>query len=194
MNSIIFSYLTHWRSLGYALVFIGMIIEGDIILFTSSFLAHQGFFNIGDLMFFALAGVLIGDLLWYLLGCLMDNHINNNSNLSFVARWIARIAKPLDAHLLNRSYRTIFISKFAFGFHHALLTRLGMLRFSWKKFIKIDFISAVPWMIIVGGLGYFSGAAFFASKHYLRLAETGLLITLVLFLAIEHFVIKKLKL
>jgi membrane protein DedA with SNARE-associated domain len=180
--------------LGYAVVFIGMILEGDIVLFTSSFLAHQGFFDIGDLAFFILTGVFIGDSLWYLAGRLIDNHLSGNSRMSLVNRWVTKIAMPLDTHLLNYPFRTIFISKFAYGLHHALLTRLGMLRFSWKRFVKIDFIANISWVFIVGGLGYFSGAAFFASKHYLRFAEVGLLLALILFLIVEHLVIKKLKL
>jgi membrane protein DedA with SNARE-associated domain len=193
MDAVLFPYLTHWRSLGYAVVFMGMIFEGDIVLFTSSFLAHQGFFDIGDLAFFVLAGVFIGDSLWYLAGRLIDNHLSGNSRLSLVNRWMAKMAVPLDTRLLNYPFRTILISKFFYGFHHALLTRLGTLRFSWKRFIKIDFISNLLWAFVVGGLGYFSGAAFFASKHYLRLAEIGLLLALILFFVIKHFVIKKLK-
>ncbi len=151
------------------------------------------FFDIGDLAFFVVTGTLMGDLFWYALGRRIGDHTNADSGISFVARWAEKIAAPLDAHLLDRPRRTIFISKFAYGFHHALLVRLGMLRFPWRKLIKLDFIASVLWIFIVGGLGYFSGAAFFASKRYLRFVEAGVLLSLVFFLAVEHFVIKKWK-
>ncbi len=193
MDSIFFPYINHWPILGYALVFFGMILEGDIFLFAAAFLAHQKFFDIGDLAFFVVTGTLMGDLFWYALGRRIGDHTNADSGISFVARWAEKIAAPLDAHLLDRPRRTIFISKFAYGFHHALLVRLGMLRFPWRKLIKLDFIASVLWIFIVGGLGYFSGAAFFASKRYLRFVEAGVLLSLVFFLAVEHFVIKKWK-
>lgn len=193
MHSILFSYLTHWRSAGYALIFIGMLVEGDILIFSAFFLAHQGFFDLGDLGIFVVTGALLGDSLWYLLGRFIDNHVSNNSRMSFVTRCIARIAMPLDSHLRDHPYRTVFISKFTYGLHHALLTRLGMQRFPWKKFIHIDVIATLPWILAVGGLGYFSGAAFLASKRYLRFAEAGLLFSLIFFLVVEHFVTKKLR-
>ena len=39
-------YLTIWKPLGYGIVFLGMIFEGDAVLFAAVFLARERFFNL----------------------------------------------------------------------------------------------------------------------------------------------------
>ena len=54
MHSPFLYYLTLYKPLSYLIVFLGMIFEGDIMLFATTFLAHEGVFNI-----FALLPILL---------------------------------------------------------------------------------------------------------------------------------------
>lgn len=181
-NSFLMYYLIISRPIGYILVFIGMIIEGDILLFTAAFLTHQGIFDIGDMLIAVLAGAIIGDALWYLLGLKL-----NNSSL-FLTRWMDRIARPFDKQLANRPFHTIFISKFIYGIHHALLIRAGNLKLSFREFVLVDFLAIVLWIAVVGGFGYISGASFALSKQYLRFVEFGLAAGLIVFFILLHII------
>lgn len=182
MASIALASLAWWRPFGYLLVFLGMIIEGDAVLFTAFFLSHQGFFDPVYLFITAFIGVLFGDVLWYWLGAWFSN------SFVFIARWAERIARPFDAHIIERPLRTIFLSKFAYGIHHALLMRAGALRLPLSKFMRDDFISTFFWMAIVGGLGFFFGASYSLIRHYLRFVEGAVLFGLLAFFILWHFV------
>lgn len=177
MNSFIFHYLVFWRPLGYLIIFLGMILEGETLLFITGFLTHGKLFDIGDVLLIAMSGVLIGDLFWYWLGKILDP-------ASFLARRLEKIAVHFDRHLMARPFRTIFISKFAYGLNHALLLRAGALRIRTGDFIVSDFPAAILWVLAVGGLGYFSSASFFLVRHYLRFAELALLLGLIIFILI----------
>jgi len=181
MESFILHYLTWWHPLGYVIVFVGMILEGDIILFTASFLTHQGFFDLGNMIFTVLAGVIIGDLLWYWLGIWINN------KTFFLGRWIRRLTKKIDSHLSERPFYAIFLYKFVYGLNHAVLLKLGMNGVPFTKFIKIDLAAIMLWTIIVGGLGYLSGASFLLLKHYFRFAEFALLAVLAFFFILGYF-------
>ncbi len=61
-------YLGFWLPVGYLVVFLAMMVEGDAALFAAAFLTHQGFFNLGVIIVVVFLGVLIGDLGWYWLG------------------------------------------------------------------------------------------------------------------------------
>jgi len=182
MHSFIFHYLLIWRPLGYLLVFIGMIFEGDIFLFTTGFLTFQRFFDPGDMLAILLSGALVGDLLWFWVGQLLDDSDH------WFSRWAIKLAKPFDSHLLKMPFRTILLSKFAYGLHHPILLRAGVLRLRFRDYVKFDLLATVLWVVAVGGLGYFSGASFRVVRHYLKYTEFALLASLVIFLVVWHFV------
>lgn len=181
MDSLVLHYLLLWKPLGYAIIFFGMMIEGDALLFMAALLTHQGFFDIGDMAFFVFFGVLIGDTLWYLLGVWFTGSI------PVVNAWVTRLARPFDHRLHKRSVRTIFISKFMYGLHRSILIRAGSAGVPLKTFIKADLLAATLWILIIGGLGYLSSASLSLFKHYIRFTEVAILLALIIFLAFDYF-------
>ena len=182
MHSLFLSYLLLWKPLGYALIFFGMIIEGDATLFAVAFLTSIGFFDVGDTLLFSLSGLVIGDILWYFLG---KNYISKHPKIK---HWVDRFAKPVDRHLMDRPFQTILFTKFIYGVHHAVLMRAGMFEMDFRKFIKSDLLAIAIWFPIIWCLGYFGSIPLIHSRKSLRFAEAALLVGLVLFFIVEHFV------
>lgn len=176
-GGLVVHFLSLWRPLGYVLLFIGMIFEGDIIFFTAAFLTHQGFFDLGTMLAVAFSSAFIGDWLWYILGLKL-------SRFSWVRKLSERIASPFDTHLAERPFRTLFISKFTYGIGHLLLTRAGLLKLSPKKFLEADILAVLAWALIVGGLGYLGSASFVLVHRYLRLVGFLLLLGWVVFFVV----------
>ena len=182
MHNTLFYYLTLWRPLGYGIVFLGMIFEGDAILFSAAFLAREHFFTLHTTVPVVLAGVMIGDFFWYQLGALANHY-----SLPWVKHWATRIAAPLDNHLEDRPFHCFLVSKFIF-IGHGVLVRAGMVKMDMRKFIKADIPATLLWMLAVGSLGYFSSISLALLRRYLHLAELSLLFSLVLFLLILSIV------
>ena len=127
------SYIVHYLSISrpaaLLIVFIGMMIEGDILLFTAAFMSAQGLFNPIELFAVVLAGVMAGDYTWYLAG------VKFLPKFPRIRRWVERITSPVDEHLRHRQFHTFAVSKFAYNMHHPILMRAGMLGLNRKKFI-----------------------------------------------------------
>lgn len=188
MESFILNYATTiWSPAVYLIIFLGMFVEGDIFIFITSFLLHQGFLN--PLLAFTVAfiGVIVSDSFWYYFGVALKRHP------SFLGRWIERATKTFDGHIVNRSFHTILISKFAYGAYHIILVRCGMLDLKYKSFIKYDFFSSLIWILIIGALGYIFSASFSLVRQYLHFAEIALLLGLIIFYFLHLFIEKMIK-
>jgi len=181
-ESLIFYYLIVWQPLGYLLGVVGAIIEGDITWFTLAFLTGQGFFNLWLMSAVIFASAVVGDTLFFLIGRQIK-HLPN-----FVFLWADKISRPFDRHLNERPWQTILISKFAYGAHKPLLVRMGMTGKSYRDLVRADLPAIVVWQTVIGALGYFSGLSFFLVQRYLRFAEVGLLVGLILFFIIIKIV------
>lgn len=183
IHSLFLQYLIVTRPIGYALIFLGMVFEGDVMLFTAFFLTHQGFFDFGDMAFTVLAGVFLGDMTWYWLG-----NIQIIGKFPNIYSWVERLTKPFDQHTRERPFYTIFISKFTYGIHHLILMRFAMLNIPFKEFLRSDIPAVIGWILIVGSIGYFSSASLFLIQQYLRFAEISLLFGLLIFFAVWHWI------
>ncbi len=184
VDSLVLYYVAFWRPLAYLVLFLAMILEGEIFLFTAAFLAAQHFIDPAITFFVLFLGVQFGDSLWYWLG----HKINHSDNA--VSRWLVKVTGSFDEHIQKNTLRTIFISKFTIGFHHLILARAGVLKVKYREFFRDDFYANIAWIAIVGGLGYLSGASFGLFKHYLRFAEYALLISLGLYLVLNFLIAK----
>lgn len=187
MNTFTIAFLTAYRPAGYLLFVLGMMLEGDAVLFTASFLSHLGFFELPFIVVLGLAGSLLGDSLWYFLGSKLSDKI------PFVNKWLGKIALPVEEHLVNRPLHTIFIAKFTYGLHHILIARAGALKLPFRRFIRNDILATVPWLIIVVLIGFGSSASIGLLRSYFKSIRYALLIGLVLFFVAWHFVSGNLK-
>jgi len=168
----------------YLLIFIGMIIEGEGVLFTAFYLAHQGHLRPELVILVSVAGVIIGDIIWYKIGA----HLEKSSHL---ARKIAeKVSKRLDHHLRKQPLITIFIGKFTYGLYHGILLRAGALKINFKIFLRTAVLSSLIWIALIGGLAYFSSLSMNLLKHYFKYGEIGLLFGIIFLSLITYFVSK----
>ena len=124
-------------------------------------------------------GTIIGDILWYLIGSHLAKFLS-------LRRWVDKIMQPLDKQIKNYPFRTIFISKFAYGLHHLILLYAGNINIPLKNFVLTDIPATIFWITTVGGLGYVSSASFILLKHYIKFAEISFALGFIILLIILH--------
>lgn len=163
-----------------------MVFEGDIFLFTTAFLIHRHILPWNGTITAVGAGVFIGDLSWYYLG----TKLNANNKIKI---WVERVTAPFIFSLKQYPGWTIFFSKFIYGVHHTLIVRAGMLGLARKKFFYYDFPASIFWIIIIGGLGFFSSASFALIGHRLKFIEIALLIGLITLYGLKYLLCHFLK-
>lgn len=181
-------YLTASPTLAYIVVAIGMLVEGDIVLFAAGFVASLGYLDPGNLAMTVFISMLLGDALWYTFGKAVRHATGNWLN-----KWVSKVTHPFDAHIKERPFHTIFLSKFAYGFHHAILLRAGSLKIPYPNLLRADIIATFVWMLIVGGVGYASGSWLPHGEEYLKEAGMILLGGIIIFIIIEQIVVRQTK-
>lgn len=170
----------------YSLIFFGMLFEGDAVLFVSSFLVHRGVLDFWDVLSVALIGALVGDAMWYWIGTQLKEE-------NFLSKWFHRITHPFDDQLQRSPFYAIFVSKFMYGFHHALLFRAGALRISKKKFFSSDLVATLFWMSVISMLAYGTSLSIHIVRHYVRVAELTAALVLILYILLEKKIARILK-
>lgn len=148
----IFIFLQHY---GYWMLLPMMIIEGPITTVIAAMLSSLGMFNIGIVFAFSLAGDLIGDITFYVLGYKfgmgfvkhLGKYIGVNEKL------VLRVKKYFSLH----GGKTIFVVKTTVGLCWVTFITAGIVKMNFKKFLKYSFYGGLVWSSFLVALGYFYG-------------------------------------
>lgn len=167
-------FLDNYRVLVYFVIFLAMIIEGDIILFASFFLAHYGRLDLATVIMVSVSGVMVGNVLWYRFGRYLEK-------IDFIERRAQNFTFLIDRQLKKNPFRMILLSKFTYGLHHLTIMRAGAVKdINFIQYFKRDFVATLIWIAVIGGLGYIFSASIPLLKHYFRFTQFAILFLLVL--------------
>lgn len=147
------------RAYGYPALFGAMIVEqfvpplaGEPILLGAGALAGAGYFRLWLATALALAGTVLGDLVWYEVGRLGGNR---------VLKWLCRISIEPDTCVRRGTdtfarwgARALLIAKFLPGLNSIGQPLAGALGMSRRRFVVFDVLGAVLWVGLYVGLGY----------------------------------------
>ncbi|MGE5314857.1 MAG: DedA family protein [Acidobacteriota bacterium] len=181
-STLFFHYIARWHPLGYIVIFIGVIFEGDLFLITTAFLTRLNYFELFRTFLIVLAGTYTGDLLWFGLGRLV------RTSKGKLPAYLGRLSKKIEVDFSEHFFRTMFITKFAYGTHHLMLVKAAIEDVPFRIYIRNIFLASFLWILIVGGLGYIFASSYLVFHRYFKYAEIGLLVVL----AVYFFVFRKL--
>ena len=179
------------RYTGYAILFFSLIFEGELFMLAAGVLSHLGAFDIGDVFWISLSGVLFGDILWYWAGRFIKDRYPEQRLIRFVEK---RVKKAFPAIEYN-PFKLIFISKFLYGLNHSTILVLGFMKVEFWHFLRVQVKASLLWVTIFLGLGYFFGYTALSITHKLNKFIAILVAIFILFLIFEkivdHFVEKR---
>ncbi|MDZ7805302.1 DedA family protein [Thiohalophilus sp.] len=136
---------------GYLAIMVGIFVEGEAIVLTAGFLAHQGLLKLPWVMTASVFGSILTYQFFFLLGRLKGRQVLNNRP-GWQSR-VQRIRKLLERHdtLIILGYRGLF------GLRAITPFALGMTNISYLRFTLLDLIPATIWGIAVSWAGYVLG-------------------------------------
>ncbi len=179
---LIIPFVEAHRYTGYFLLFIAMVLEGETILIIAAMLAHLGAFDIGDVLWISLSGVILGNMLWYYLG-------HKLSSKDFAKKIIIR-AENVVMYFLPRfcdePFRSIFLSKFIYGANRATVLVSGVLRVKFALFMKAEVPASIVWVALYSAVGYFFGYIAIQATH-----KAGYFALLILIFVVVFILLKK---
>jgi len=163
----------------YALIFLGIIIEGEFILLCTGVLVHLGALNFYFALPFVFMAGLCKTFLGYSIGSLMQDKWNHTKFFKYIEKRVSNIMP----HFKQKPFWSIFISKFIM-INHLVIVFAGYQKINFKKYLKAEFLSTVIWAPGLILLGYFfSYTAISVSHEIWRF----LMIVLVLIIAFVLF-------
>lgn len=171
--------LIHYlRIYGYGFLFLGTLMEGELILLTAGFLSYLGLMNFWLVLLFGFFGAIVGDNLWFWIGYKVGpNCLERFGKYLFLNE--TRIQKA-KLYFNNHGRKTVFASRFIFGTRISSAILAGAFGMQRKTFVKSNVLGAGVWAIITAMLGYLFGSSFNLLARLFRRAEISLLILLLL--------------
>ena len=156
---------------GYLVVFFGVMLEsagvllpGEAILIAAGALVHRGILDLGDTLFFAILGAVIGDQIGYWAG--------RFGGRPFVLRWgrYALITSErlghAEAFFDRHGGRAVFLARFVTGLRVFGAPVAGMSRMAWGRFTFYNILGETVWATAAVLLGYFLWASISLVEHW----------------------------
>ena len=170
----------------YLILFPIAVLEGPFAAIIAGFLSSSGIFNIFLVYLFIVTGDMVGDSFYYFLGRLSGSSIVKHGHHIGITTDKLENAKD---YFNNYHHRALVISKLAYGVGVSGLIAAGILKISYKRFIKTCLYIAVIQSAFLISIGFIFGHAYL--QQYLNIyAKIILVITLIL---IGYFAFSKIK-
>lgn len=170
------------RFLGYLILFIGMLLEGETILIGAGILVHLKAFDPFDTFAVALSGVIMGDFLWYYVGAYLCNRYGKNKFIEYAKRKILRFFPNFE----QKPFWSIFISKFIYGMNHSTLILSGFARIKFLLFAEASIVASTIWTMVILTLGYSLSYTAINISHNIKIFGVTVALVIVGFIALEY--------
>lgn len=144
-----------------ALAFIGSFVPGASIVVLAGFLSAHGYLDIGDLIWFAALGAILGDAASYYLGT-KGTHFFHDENKFLKASHLERAQRYFTRH----GSKSIFLGRFIGPIRPIVPFVAGLSRMDKRTFLFWNVVSGFAWAIFHLFLGYFFGGAFKAVEAW----------------------------
>ncbi len=158
-----FGLLGYWIifliSIVESIAFIGLFVPGTVLLVAIGALCAKGVLNPGDVIWFAAAGAVAGDVFSFYLG---------RHGTRLASRWDKIIHSSYMEHgerfLEAHGNKSVFLGRFVGPLRPVIPFVAGFFRMQPRRFIFWDVISAPCWATVSVYSGYFFGQAWEFSK------------------------------
>ncbi|NVN97019.1 DedA family protein [Candidatus Nomurabacteria bacterium] len=144
----------------YILLFLGMIVEGPLIMLTSGFLYKLGQFSFLPMYLVLVFGDFTADMIWYCIG-----RFGTRSTIFKYGHYVGITPDKLEK--IERGFhkyhqKILIINKLTMGFGFSIVTLVvaGMFKVPYKNYIILNLIGGFIWTLILVTLGYFLGNIF----------------------------------
>lgn len=155
------SILSFLNTYGYAVIFPISIIEGPIVAVLAGILVATGQMNAAIVFLILLAGDVVGDAGYYLLG--------RYGGHPFVRRWGHRFGitdsklESAEAHFAEHDWKILLLGKLQMSpipTGLATLIAAGMMRMPFWRYLFYNVVGTIPRLIVFEGVGIVFGVSF----------------------------------
>ena len=137
-----------------SLAFIGFLIPGATAVVVFGFLSSQGYLHLGDLIWFAAFGAVLGDGISYYLGTKGTRFFKHENRLLKISH-----LETAQEFFKKHGNKSIFLGRFVGPLRAIVPFVAGLSKMNIKIFLFWNILSGFVWAIVHLLLGYFFGGA-----------------------------------
>jgi len=145
------SLVEHHQVLAYALIFLGLIFEGEFTLIASGILVHLGALHLPLTIFLVLAGSFVKTFYCYYFGKLVYKKWNHTKFLKYIEKRVLYFLPNFK----KKPFWSIFVSKFIMWLNFSVIVFSGYSKIKFKTYLKAEVLSTIIWAPLLIILGYF---------------------------------------
>lgn len=159
MQSFLINFSETHRILIYVILFIGVLIEGEILLIIAGVLSRNGYLDFFNIVIFAFVAAVIHDIIFWRIGRRLSETQKEkpHSKASLLrGRFLFFKLDKINIFLerLKRGSGVyIFISKFAWNLNRIILASSGYIKTPFKKLLQYSIPASLIWAITFVSLG-----------------------------------------
>jgi len=141
------------QSYGLLVIFLGVLLEGEITIIIAGILCQQGTLPLGETLIVSIIAAFLSDQIWFQLG--------RHYGQGFLKKYpsLSKHQNKMQPWIKNKSDYIAFGGRFIYGTRIIGYVLLGIHDYSLKRFIVIDSFVAISWCIAGTALGYFLGTS-----------------------------------
>jgi membrane-associated protein len=171
---------------GETALFIGFVLPGETAVLVAGVVASQDHVNVGVVAVLVVTAATAGECVGYWIG---HHYGERLMKLRVLRRRRPALERALEG-LRRRGPIYVFVGRFT-AFLRAVIPALaGMSRMNYRRFFIANAAGAILWGIAFTLLGYFAGTALSRIENYASWVGLSVLIAMILFFIIFHFVKK----
>lgn len=189
MESFLINFFESFHYLSYIIIFVAILVEGEISLLLAGILTHGGYFNLYAILIVSFIATTLHDTIYWFIG----KWLLKSRKKKFFFINLEKTNVFLERVKINGGLY-IFISKFAYGFNRIILSVSGYIGFPFKKLLRYSLPADFIWTIGLILMGYMFADKTEIIKKDIKIAAlfiTVLIIATILFEMFIQRIIKK---
>jgi len=169
----------------YVLIFLGVIIEGEVVVIFAGIFSYLGSLNIGLSFLAVVCGGCVRSILGYCIGSYLQRHHSGKLILSKIERRITYFLPNFS----KRPFWSIFISRFfLLGIGWFTLIFSGYKNVSIRTYARAEALSLLIWSVAVLSIGYFFSFTALSISRDIRHVLGIILLCFIGFFVLQNFI------
>ncbi len=170
---------------GLVAVFLGALLEGDVVMFLAGFLVHLDFLRFPSALVTGIAGAVLSDTAWFAIGRWQAGRIRDSAFYRRAGPGIERVADRVGP-------RQIMFCRFVYGTRVPTMLLWAVRGLRFPRFLALEVPGTVLSISVFAGAGYFLGGSAELLLGRVRRVEHwllgGLLVAIVIVLGLRALV------
>jgi membrane protein DedA with SNARE-associated domain len=174
-NKILTNLLPHLNHWGYYILFVmtfletsaflGLLVPGESLVGIAGLLASQGLLDIGDVIWIASLGAILGDTVGYFLGKRFGAafFLRYGRYIFFRKEYLDEAEEFFQKH----GGKAVFLGRFVGWLRAFAPVVAGISRMRYPRFLFFNIIGGISWAAGISLLGYFAGSSWEMINRYL---------------------------